>query len=164
LDCSVGYPQDILVARLVDSRDSSEGLSERGNADRVSVWLVSHKLLRAVGCHRCVSVGLALLLCAIGFLSHGAYAEADCDSYIPPENLFAAALHQTITLPERIDINRSSLNQLKILPGFDEDLALKILRYRPFQDIQDLYRKMPRIDRKHLQRLIEQIQPHIRFN
>lgn len=83
--------------------------------------------------------------------------------YIPPEIVYADNLRQNIKLPpEKIDINHISLNQLRILPGFDENLALKVMRSRPFEDVQDLY-KLPGLSKKEVDRLIDQLQPQIIF-
>lgn len=85
------------------------------------------------------------------------------DPYIPPELAFADNLRQKVTVPRKVNINQGSLHQLKILPGFDEDIALKVMRNRPFVGIQDFYSKLPGLDKKRIDRLIEQVQPKILF-
>ncbi len=83
--------------------------------------------------------------------------------YIPPEIVYADDLRQRVTLPQRLNLNRAGLNDLKTLPGFDEELALKVMRNRPFEDVQDFYRKMPEVGTPRIDRLIQQIQPKVIF-
>lgn len=89
-------------------------------------------------------------------------AFSSVNSYIPPEILSADALGQRIQLENQLNINQISLNQLKILPGINEDLALKIMRTRPMSTIQDFY-KLPNVPPKEIQNLIQQLQPRIIF-
>jgi hypothetical protein len=83
--------------------------------------------------------------------------------YVPPEFVYADDLRQSVTLPGRININQASFNQLNILPGFDADLALKVLRSRPFRDMHDFYLKMPASSHKQIDILLERLQNSIRF-
>ncbi len=113
--------------------------------------------------HRLKSIVPLLLL---AWLSGGVYPAAAAtfwDTYVPPELAFQDDLRQSITLPQRINVNLDSLNQLKTLPGLNEDIALKVMRNRPYADVQDFYRKLPGLDKKRIDRLIQQIQPKIRF-
>ena len=84
-------------------------------------------------------------------------------AYVPPEFVYAHDLHQTIALPGRININEASFNQLNLLPGFDADLALKVLRSRPFDNMQDFYRKMPPPSRQQLNTFLDRLQNRIQF-
>ncbi|WP_373531958.1 ComEA family DNA-binding protein [Vampirovibrio sp.] len=104
-----------------------------------------------------------ILLTGITWVAPGAWAATYWEPYIPPEVAFADDLRQKIALPAKININQGGLNQLKILPGFDEDIALKVMRNRPFVDIQDFYSKLPGLDKKRIDRLIEQVQPKVLF-
>jgi DNA uptake protein ComE-like DNA-binding protein len=86
------------------------------------------------------------------------------DPYIPPEVAFSDDLRQHVTVPDKVNINHGSMSELKVLPGFDEEIVLKVLRARPFEDIQDFYKKMPGLDKKSMDRLIRQVQPKLLFN
>jgi hypothetical protein len=101
-------------------------------------------------------------LCVSGVTS-GAWAATLWDTYIPPELAYADHLRQKVTVPAKININRGSLNQLKLLPGFNEEIALKVMRNRPFEDVKDFYRKLPGLDKKQVDRLIQQVQPKLQF-
>lgn len=83
--------------------------------------------------------------------------------YYPPEVAYADDLRQTVTVPEKVNINTSGLNELKALPGFNEELALKVMRCRPCESVQDFYKKMPGMSKKNIDLLIKQIQPKIQF-
>jgi hypothetical protein len=83
--------------------------------------------------------------------------------YAPPEAMFAEDLHQKVTLPGRINLNQASLNQLAILPGFDVDLALKVMRSRPFSNLQDFYQKMPSSSHRQLNYLLDRLQALVNF-
>ncbi|WMU93348.1 photosystem II 12 kDa extrinsic protein [Microcystis phage MaAM05] len=108
-------------------------------------------------------MGMLLLLLPGVFWISPALAATFWDTYVPPELAFQDDLRQTIALPQRININQDSLNQLKVLPGLNEDIALKVMRNRPYTDVQDFYRKLPGLDKKRIDRLIQQIQPKIKF-
>ena len=105
-----------------------------------------------------------LLLC--GFLALSTtpgWAYALQDSYIPPEVAFAQDLSQHVQLTEQFNLNTMNLGELKSIPGLSEDIALKIMRNRPFTDIQDFYRRMPAVSGKQLNLWIRQIQPRLLF-
>lgn len=106
-------------------------------------------------------LGTALLAACLALPVAHAYSLRD--SYIPPEITYADDLSQRIHLPHQVDINRAGLNDLKVLPGFDEELALKVLRNRPFEGIQDFYKKLPGLESKQIDRLIRQFQPKVLF-
>jgi DNA uptake protein ComE-like DNA-binding protein len=112
---------------------------------------------------RLMLLGAFYLMGLLFFLPPALAADDAWETYIPPELVFSDDLKQKITVPEKININLSSLNQLLALPGFDEELALKVIRNRPFIGIQDFYRKMPDLGKKNMDRLIEQIQSKILF-
>ncbi len=101
-------------------------------------------------------------LCDAGAIS-SAWSATLWDTYIPPELAYADHLRQKVTVPAKININRSSLNQLKLLPGFNEEIALKVMRNRPFEGVKDFYRKLPGMDKKQVDRLIQQVQPKLQF-
>lgn len=106
-------------------------------------------------------IGRLLGACALlALLSPAAQAYSFRQSYIPPEIAYADDLRQKVTLPGKIDVNQANFNQLKLLPGFDEELALKLMRIRPIENIQDFYR-MPGLEHKQVERLIQMIQPKI---
>lgn len=109
--------------------------------------------------------GILCLGATLAILDSGAVKAASLwDTYIPPEVAFSDDLHQHVTVPEKVNINRSSMSELKVLPGFDDEMILKILRTRPFEDIQDFYKKMPGLDHKSIDRLIQHVQPKLLFN
>lgn len=115
-----------------------------------SKWRICFPLLTAV--------------CLLGVLNNSpALSATYWDPYIPPEVSYADHLRQRITIPKQIDINQGTLSQLKLLPGFNEDIALKVMRNRPFVDIQDFYHRLPGMNKKSMDRLIEQVQPKILF-
>lgn len=114
---------------------------------------------RQVGLLACLWVSLFL-----GLLPSVAIAEPLWATYMPPELTYADDLRQKITIPGQVSINHGSLNQLMALPGLDEEIALKIMRNRPFEGVQDFYKKMPGLSRKNIDRLIQQLQPKLLFN
>ena len=86
--------------------------------------------------------------------------------YLAPEFHFADDLRQTFTLPSDviIDINRLPLNRLRIIPGFNEDLALKVFRCRPFRDLQDMERRLPAsLNRMRLHQVLTRLQKRLQF-
>ncbi len=56
--------------------------------------------------------------------------------YISPDRYWPPG--KTIKL-EKLDLNTANLDQLLALPEINEDLALKIMRRRPIQTLEDLY-------------------------
>lgn len=109
------------------------------------------------------SVALIAITMLTALWPHPAMALMGWDAYIPPELAFKDDIRQKVTLPKKLNINQSSLTQLQVLPGFDEEIALKVMRGRPFSDIQDFYGKLPGLSKKQIDTLIEQIQPKILF-
>lgn len=83
--------------------------------------------------------------------------------YFAPEMAYANDLRQTVTVPQKVNINHSTFNQLKVLPAFNEELALKVMRCRPFEGVKDFYRKMPDLGKKNIDLLIQQVQPKLLF-
>lgn len=105
----------------------------------------------------------ALILGCILLQSAMGWAFSLQNSYIPPEIAYAEDLKQRVSMPEKLELNTMNLGELKNLPGLSEDWALKILRNRPFADVQDFYKRMPGVSSKQLQLLIQQWQPHLKF-
>lgn len=105
-----------------------------------------------------LTVGLAI--CFLSMSSGWAFSFQD--SYIPPEVAYAEDLRQQVHVSGNLNLNTMNLGELKILPGVSEDIALKIMRQRPFTDVQDFYRKMPSVNHKQLQLFIQQWQPHFK--
>lgn len=99
----------------------------------------------------------------IATLGQPGWSASKWDSYVPPEMIYADDLKQTVTLPTKLNLNTVALNQIQILPGFDDDLALKVFRNRPYEGIQDFYRKVKGPDQKRMNRLLQQIEPKITF-
>jgi DNA uptake protein ComE-like DNA-binding protein len=83
-------------------------------------------------------------------------------NYIAPEIAYSRDLSQQVTVPQKVNLNRASLEILKTVPGLNEELGLKLIRIRPLQDFQDLYR-LPFIEYKAVQRLIRDLQSHVEF-
>ncbi len=100
------------------------------------------------------------VLLSLGATVWGATLE---EPYAPPEIAYAHDLRQSVTVARRVNINKTGLNQLKALPGLDEELALKVMRVRPFEGVQDFYRKMPDLSKKNMDLLIQQLQPKVLF-
>jgi len=96
-------------------------------------------------------------------ISSAAVAATNMQPYYPPEVAYADDLRQKVKVPEKININTSGLNQLKALPGFNEELALKVMRCRPCENVQDFYKKLPGMSKKNIDLLIKQIEPKIQF-
>ncbi|HEY9746704.1 MAG TPA: helix-hairpin-helix domain-containing protein [Oculatellaceae cyanobacterium] len=97
------------------------------------------------------------------FRPDNAHAYAFQDSYIPPELASISDFRQRVTIFEHFEVNGMSWQELQAVPGINEDIALKILRYRPFSDIQDFYKRMPGATSKPLNRWMQQLQPKLRF-
>lgn len=89
------------------------------------------------------------------------WAYALQDSYIPPEVAFAQDLNQRVQLSEQFNLNTMNWVELKGIPGLTEDMALKIMRNRPFTDVQDFYKRMQA--GKQLNLWIQQLQPRLQF-
>jgi hypothetical protein len=83
---------------------------------------------------------------------------------ISPEARYADDLDETIKVHAQVRINQASLNQLQILPGFDQDLALKVIRLRPFKNIADMNRKMPASSKHKLAVIQNRLQRAVRFD
>lgn len=107
---------------------------------------------------------LCILSMALLVFAPMAKAESSWSTFIPPELAYSDDLRQKITIPNTVNINHGSLNQLMVLPGFDEEVALKIMRSRPFEDVRDFYKKMPGMSKKNIDQLIEHVQPKLLFN
>jgi len=92
-----------------------------------------------------------------------AFAATDTVPYYPPAVAYDDDLRQKVTVPQKININTSGLNQLKGLPGFNEELALKVIRCRPCSGFPDFRRKLTGLSRKNIEMLIKQIEPKVIF-
>ena len=109
------------------------------------------------------SLYFKLLLLAICLASSSAWATSQRDSYIPPEIAFAEELQQKVKVSQQLNLNTMNLVELQTLPGFSEDLALKIIRQRPFSDFQDFYHRMPSVSNQQLKIFIQQFQSKLKF-
>ena len=105
----------------------------------------------------------ACMMMGAGILFPGAFAATDAVPYYPPAVAYVDDLRQTVIVPQKVNINTSGLNQLKGLPGFNEELALKVIRCRPCSGFPDLMRKVPGLSRKNIELLIQQIEPKVIF-
>lgn len=72
-------------------------------------------------------------------------------SYKPPDIYNSTG--PTIKL-QKLDLNKANLQQLLALPEINEDLALKIIRRRPLNYLNDL-EKLPYIDEKRMKIIIK---------
>jgi DNA uptake protein ComE-like DNA-binding protein len=61
-----------------------------------------------------------------------------------------------------VNLNAASLNELLALPGFNEDLALRVRRLRPLSGLQDLHRLSVE-SQPYVERLIERLEGHVSF-
>ncbi len=85
--------------------------------------------------------------------------------FIHPDFLYSHQLQEKHTLSSQTNINHASFEELKILPGIDDNLALKLIRLRKTQTFQsnlDLYR-LPFMEKREIDRLISQLQQYISF-
>ena len=106
-----------------------------------------------------------LILAGLMILLQGTqpvFALSAWENYIPPEIAYASDLKQKVTLPGRIDVNHAGLGELQLLPGFDEDLALKVIRLRPLASVQEFY-SLPGVNKKEIDRFIKQLEPKVLF-
>lgn len=105
---------------------------------------------------------LIIAVLALLFISPAAFAYSATNSYVPPEALHADALSGRVTVPRKINVNRAALSELVSLPGFDENIALKLMRIRPVENVQDFYR-LPYMRKQDIDRLIQGAQKRIDF-
>jgi len=110
---------------------------------------------------------LLLLLIAVLTLNVVSTAQAGVapnGNPISAEAQYSDDLSQNITLQPRININRATVHQLQLLPGFDSDIALKVIRTRPFMDMNDFYQKMPTACHKRLGYMRNRLQYVVSFH
>lgn len=81
---------------------------------------------------------------------------------MPPEVAYAHHLKERVRMPGQVDLNRASLEELKTLPGVDENIALKLIRLRPLQNLTDLQR-LPCVPENAVRRLTETLQTLVSF-
>ncbi len=99
-----------------------------------------------------------------GFLSVLS-AQAATKPFIHPDFIYSHQLRQKYTVPSQINLNRASLEELKTLPGVDENLALKLIRlrnHRAFTSKRDLY-ELPFMEKREIDHLIQRIRTRIAF-
>lgn len=89
-----------------------------------------------------------------------ASAYAVSESYIPPEIVYKRQLAHRLHLPQRVNLNNAGLSELMTLPGFDENVALKLMRIRPVENIRDL-QNIPWTTPKQIKNLIDGIQHRV---
>jgi DNA uptake protein ComE-like DNA-binding protein len=113
-----------------------------------------------------VRTAIVTLFLAVLTVSHFATAQAGVSpsgNPISAEAQYSDDLSQNITLQPKININRASVHQLQLLPGFDSDIALKVIRTRPFVDMNDFYQKMPNACQKRLGYMRSRLQYVVSF-
>jgi competence protein ComEA len=98
-----------------------------------------------------------MLAAVSGFIQPG-WGWSFRQPYLPPELEHASALSHRVAAPGPVSLNQASLAELMTLPGVTQSVGLKLIRIRPLQGWQDLYR-LPWLEQKQIQRLIEKIQP-----
>ncbi len=103
----------------------------------------------------------ALQLLAL-LLNAPAQAYTYTDSYVPPEALHDEVLSQHVKLPRKVNVNHAALSELVALPGIDENIALKMMRIRPVENVQDFYR-LPFMRKQDIDRLIQGLQQRVDF-
>lgn len=84
------------------------------------------------------------------------------NSYIPPEILHSNFLSHRVSVAKKININHASMQELMSLPGVDQNIALKIMRVRPIEDIRDLS-KIQYLSPKVVQQLIEGVKNRVAY-
>lgn len=108
-------------------------------------------------CRNLLLLGMLLLTPVSG------WAYALRESYVPPDVAYAQDLSQRVQVSDQFNLNTMNWVELKGIPGLSEDMALKIMRNRPFSDIRDFYRRMPGVSGKQLNLWVQQLQPRLRF-
>ncbi|MBY0405229.1 MAG: helix-hairpin-helix domain-containing protein [Cyanobacteria bacterium] len=103
-----------------------------------------------------------LALCLLVFSPNAAYAVYFKHPYFPPEAVYRHHYQDTFKFPGPINLNVASLEELKTLPEVDDNVGLKLIRIRPLNTYQDLY-KLPYISKQQVTRLIEKIKPLSQF-
>lgn len=103
-----------------------------------------------------------LVLAPLAALQPPGFAASYAEPAIPPEVVYAHDLRQRITVPQRVNVNKASLNDLLTLPGMDENMALKLLRMRPIQTKED-FLQMPFVSPRNVQLLLQRIDGKIEF-
>lgn len=104
---------------------------------------------------------LAMLLVPV-LINSPVAAASYSSSYVSPEVVYADQLSQKIPVPRKVNLNRASLNELVTLPGVDQNIAFKLIRIRPVENIQDLY-KMQWVDKRNIKTLIDTLQQRVEF-
>ena len=93
-------------------------------------------------------------------LPQQADAFAVSESYIPPEIVYKRQLKHRLQLPQRVNLNSAGFSELMTLPGFDENVALKLMRMRPVENIRDL-QNLPWTTPRQIKNLIDGIQHRV---
>lgn len=107
-------------------------------------------------------VVVAVLLLVLSFQAE---ALASPRPYVHPDYVFSHQLKQRYRVPNRVNVNRATLAELKNLPGMDESLALKLIRLRKsfhLTNLTDFYR-LPLVDRREIEVLVDRLRHRIDF-
>lgn len=97
---------------------------------------------------------LVLTMVISSSFHQNAYCMSSQNSYIAPEVLHSDFLSHRVHVNRKININKASMQELMTLPGVNEDIALKIMRVRPVEDIKDL-KEIRYLSPKQIQTLID---------
>lgn len=62
----------------------------------------------------------------------------------------------------QVNLNTASISELQMLPSMTEDLALKIVQARPYQQLEDL-RFVPTLSKGHAEQLMYRWETRVRF-
>ena len=99
------------------------------------------------------------------FFKLDAVAFASLKAFVHPDFLYLRQMRVRTSLPKMVNLNQADVAELLTLPGVNEDMALKMMRFRKTQQmktVQDLY-KMRFVEKRELERLIERIEPRVSF-
>lgn len=111
---------------------------------------------------RFLGLGLLLGVWVGSGLTTVGHAYTFRQNYFPPEVVYGHYLSDRMTMPGPVNLNQASLEELKTLPGMNESVGLKLIRLRPLKNMEDLYR-LPAVEPRMVQRLIEKIQTQVQF-
>ncbi|MEB3288185.1 MAG: helix-hairpin-helix domain-containing protein [Vampirovibrionales bacterium] len=105
---------------------------------------------------------VACLSLQAALLPQAAMAYSYSENYFDPQVQYHRDLSQKVRVNKKINLNKASLNELKTLPGVDDNLALKLMRMRPIEGIRD-FNRMQWVNPKEVQQLIQNLNGRVSF-
>lgn len=95
--------------------------------------------------------GMLACLPAQAYEFANAYYPVNLDQVVHKRSLYHAA-------PSKLDLNEADFNQLLLLPDMTPNLALKLIRLRPFADYSALQQLQGQVPKGELARLISTLE------